>query len=236
MTSRSTAALAVAASAVLVTAGCSSSSGGGATNGDAPGISTEATGTVTGTPDTVTVVLGVQTQAPDANTALEDNTAKASAVIGQLTGHGIADEDIQTSDLSVDAQHGPDHTVTGYQVTNQVTATVHEISKAGTLIDAAAGAAGDAIRVRNTSFSIADDSDLRAQARSEAVAQAKAQAQQIADAAGVDLGGVRSITEEPKKGGTPMPRRSLSDNAAATPVEPGSQDLTVTVSAVYDID
>lgn len=236
MRTRPATALAIAASAALLAAGCSSSSADAPAGDDVPGISTQATGTVTGTPDTVTVVLAVQTQAPDANTALSDNAEKANAVIGRLTDHGIAHEDIQTSNLSVHAQHGPDNTVTGYQVTNQVTATVHDVSKAGALIDAAAGAAGDAIRVQNVSFSIADDSDLRAQARKDAVEQAQDQAKQIADAAGVHLGDIRSITEQPAQGGTPIPRRSLSDHAATTPVEPGTQDLTVSVSVVYDID
>ena len=232
-------ACALAASAALLAAGCSSSSdtAPSADSDTAPGISTQAVGTVTAAPDTMTIVLGVQTQAASANTALTDNAEKANAVIDLLKGKGIAAEDIKTSNLNLRPQHGPDQQITGYQVTNEVTATVHDISKAGPLIDAAAGAAGDAVRVRQTTFSIADDSDLRAQARAAAVTQAQEQAKQIANAADVDLGGVRSISEVPANPDTPLPgaSRSLSDQAAATPVEPGTQDVTVTVDVVYNI-
>ncbi|GAA4821753.1 SIMPL domain-containing protein [Tomitella cavernea] len=227
---------ALAAAVALFAAGCSSSPAPSSGQDEpAPGISTQATGTVTGTPDTVTVVLAVQTQASSANAALADNADKANAVIDLLKGKGIAAEDIKTSNLNLRPQHGPDQQITGYQVTNEVTATVHDISKAGPLIDAAAGAAGDAIRVRQTGFSISDDSDLRAQARAEAVTQAQDQAKQIAEAAGVDLGSVRSIAEVPAQAGPPQPL-ALADRAAtATPVEPGSQDVTVKVDVVYDI-
>ncbi|WP_182346481.1 SIMPL domain-containing protein [Tomitella gaofuii] len=230
-------ACALAAAAALLAAGCSSSpdTAPSAASDAAPGISTQATGTVSGTPDTVTVVLAVQTQAASANAALTDNADKANAVIDLLKGKGIAAEDIKTSNLNLHPQHGPDQQITGYQVTNAVTSTVHDISKAGPLIDAAAGAAGDAIRVRQTSFSISDDSDLRAQARAEAVTQAQDQAKQIAEAAGVELGGVRSIAEVAAQSGPPQPLGLADRAAAATPVEPGSQDVTVKVDVVYDV-
>ncbi|MFC7446726.1 SIMPL domain-containing protein [Rhodococcus daqingensis] len=221
----------------LLAAGCADGSGAQSGTSAPPGISTQAVGKVSGTPDTLTVVLAVQTQAPQANAALEDNAAKANALIDTLEAKGVAAEDIQTSGLSVQPTYGPDpSTITGYQVTNQVTATVHDVSAAGGLIDAAAAAAGDAVRVQQTSFSIADDSDLRAQARADAVRQAQAQASQIAAAAGVGLGGVRSITELPAAGPAPYPEAALGDRAASTPIEPGSQELTVTVAVVYEID
>lgn len=233
-----TVALALTATAALLAAGCSDSSDGAApaASGDAvPGISTHGTGTVTAAPDTMTLVLAVQTQAADASSALDENAAKANAVIGQLKDNGVESEDIQTSNLSVHAKSDSDGTVTGYEVTNQVTATVHDIDNAGTVIDAAAAAAGNAIRVRRTTFSISDDSDLRARARADAVHHAHDQAKQIADAAGVDLDGVRSITEVPRQSGPPAPQQSMSDHAATTPVEPGTKELTVTVDAVYNI-
>ncbi len=219
----------------LLSAGCADGSDAQAGTGAPPGISTQATGKVSGTPDTLTVVLGVQTQAREAAGALADNADKANALIDTLKEKGVRAEDIQTSGLSVQPTYDPNSAaITGYQVTNQVTATVHDVSAAGGLIDAAAAAAGDAVRVQQTSFSIADDSDLRAQARADAVRQAQAQARQIAEAAGVGLGEVRSITEVPATGPTPFPGGAL-DRAPSTPIEPGSQELTVSVAVVYDI-
>jgi uncharacterized protein YggE len=226
----------------LALAGCSSPggvSGPAAGGSDVPGITANGVGTVTGTPDVVTIVLGVQTRGPSANSALDANAQQANALVSTLKGKGVADADITTSQLSVSPDYNsPDGRITGYQVTNQVTATVHDVAAAGGIIDAAGAAAGDAIRVQQLSFSIGDDSGLRARARADAVKQAQAQARQLADAAGVRLGNIRSITEVPSAPPpTPMYARPLGgDSARQTPVQPGSQKLTVAVDVVYDID
>lgn len=229
------AALALSAGAALLLAGCSDSPA--ASSDSSPvGISTQGTGIVSGTPDTVTVVLGVQTQADSAATALAQNSQLATGLIDTLKSKGVEDKDLQTSNLSVYPNYTPTGAVSGYQVSNQVTATLHDVSQAGALIDAAAGTAGDAIRVQDLSFSIADDSELRTQARSQAVQQAQQQAKQIADAAGVELGDIRSITESPAAVSNPFPQRSMADMAESTPLQAGSQELSVSVSVVYEID
>lgn len=237
---RLSAAIAAAATCVLLLAGCSSDASSAPAPGDTTGINTRGTGTATGTPDTLTVGLGVQTQAPDAKSALESNAQKTTALIDTLKGRGIPADDIQTSGLSVyPTLEGGSGRITGYQVTNRVTATLHDIGAAGTLIDAAAAAAGDAIRVEQTAFSISDDSELRARARAHAVQKAQDQAKQIAEAAGVKLGAVRSIVEEPPNQSAPLMRSPMAfDQAAAasTPVEAGSQELTVNVTVTYDMD
>ena len=86
------------------------------------------------------------------------------------------------------------------------------------------------------SFSIDDDSALRAQARADAVNRAQAQAKQMADAAGIQLGAIRSITETPASMPTVYPAMAAGDTAAApVPIEPGSQELNVVVQVVYAI-
>lgn len=229
--------LSLSAATALLVAGCSSSPAPAPASDSSPvGISTQGTGVVTGTPDTVTVVLGVQTQGDSAEAALEQNAKLATGLLETLKSNGIEDKDLQTSGLSVYPDYDPSGAISGYQVHNQVTATMRDAANSGKLIDAAAGAAGDAIRVQNLSFSISDDSELLAEARAQAVQQAQQQAQQIADAAGVKLGALRSITEDPGMAWTPYPERSFADMAASTPVEVGSQELTVGVSVVYEID
>lgn len=229
------AAAAAALSAAVLTAGCGSTSSALPAGADSTGISTSAVGTVTAAPDTATVELGVETAAPSAAEALSENAALAEDLIDGLVEAGVDRGDVRTSELSVSPQLGPDGTIIDYRVTNRVTATLHDIDRAGELIDGAAAAAGDAIRVRSLSFSVSDDSALRAEARADAVAQARAQAEQLAEAAGVKLGKVREIVESP--GATPLPQRGvMADMEATTPIEPGTEDLTVTVSVVYDID
>ena len=235
----STAAM-LALGALTLTACASGSSPAAASGGaDVPGITARGVGTITGTPDVVTVVLGVQTQGPSAQGALDANTRQATALINMLKSKGVADADLQTSELSVNPSYNPSNgKISGYEVTNQVTATLHDIAGAGGIIDAAGDAAGDAVRVQQLSFSIDDDSALRAKARADAVKQAQTQARQLAEAAGVRLGNIRSITESPSAPPpSPLYKQSMdAAGAAPVPIQPGSQKLSVSVEVVYDIN
>jgi uncharacterized protein YggE len=221
--------------AALALTGCTSAAAVPPGPAEPPGITARATGTVVAAPDTATVVLGVQTRDRSATAALAANSERAAAVIGVLQGAGVAPADIRTSQLSVSPTTAPETgRITGYEVSNLVTATLRDIAAAGGVIDQAAAAAGDAIRVQRIEFSIADESEARAEARADAVRRALAQAQQLAEAAGVDLGPVRSIVE--LAGEPPVPYRAEADVAGqAVPLEPGTQELRVTVEVVHGI-
>lgn len=201
-------------------------------------ITVTATGSATGAPDTLTVQLGVQTQARTAGVALKENNTKANALIAALTGQGIAKKDLATSDLSIYPSYDSNGTtITGYQVSNTVTATLRDVAKAGSVIDTAAKAVGDAIRLNQVGFSYDDDSALRAEARTDAVKQAMAQAKQLADAAGLTLGPVVSISED-TGASEPQPvfaRAAADASGAAMPVLPGEGQLTVSVKVVISI-
>lgn len=199
-------------------------------------ITAQATGTVTGTPDVVTISLGVSTTSASAQSALDENNRLATDLIAVIKDSGVAPEDLQTSQLSINPSYDDKGAVTGYQVNNMVTATLRDIAKAGALIDAAGKAAGDAVRVQQLSFSVDDDSTLRANARADAVRRAQAQAQQLAEAAGVALGPLHSITEAPLNNARVYAAEMVTDSAAgAVPIEAGSQELTVSVQVVYEI-
>jgi uncharacterized protein len=202
-----------------------------------PAITARATGTVVAAPDTASVVLGVATRDRSATAALAANSERANAVVGVLQGAGVAPADIRTSQLTVYPTTAPETgRITGYEVSNQVTATLHDIAAAGALIDQAAAAAGDAIRVQTIQFSIADESAARAEARADAVRRALAQARQLADAAGVGLGAVRSIVELAGEQPPIAYKAEAADRAVqSVPVQPGTQELAVTVEVVHDI-
>jgi uncharacterized protein YggE len=209
-------------------------------SGSPPAITAQGTGRVKGQPDLLTLVLGVETRAASSDAALKDNANRANALIDTLKGHGVAAADIATSQLSISPTYDNNgQHITGYQVSNQVTARLHDLKGAGAVIDAAAGAAGDAIRIQQVALSFDDDSALLATARADAVRRAHDQADQMARAAGVRLGRVRSISEGtsvsqpyPRLGAFPAPGAA----AAPTPIQPGTQELTVDVTAVYDIE
>ena len=203
---------------------------GAASDYPGPSVTTRGLGTVRGMPDTLTVELGVQTRAASAADALADNTTRATGLLDVLRRRGVADADLRTSRLAINPTFDQNGAVTGYEVSNEITATLRDIPGAGALVDAAAQAAGDAVRVQRISFDIADDARPRAAARADAVAQAVAQARQLAEAADVTLGPILSITEVAAGEPPPVPRDAA---VAAVPIEPGTQEVSVAVEVVH---
>jgi uncharacterized protein YggE len=221
--------------AALALSGCSAAAASPA--GDPPAITTRGTGTAIATPDTAVVVLGVATRDASATAALAANSERAAAVVDVLRAAGAGPADVRTSQLSIAPTYGTDGSrITGYEVTNMVTARLRDVTGAGAVVDRAAAAAGDAVRVQQISFSVADDSGVRAQARADAVHRAVAQARQLAEAAAVTLGPIRSIVEVPPAGPpVPFGESDAGRAAQAVPVEPGTQELAVVVEVMHDI-
>jgi uncharacterized protein len=202
-------------------------------------VTVTATGLVKGTPDVLELVVGVQTRDKSAREALDRNNNLAQKVIDALRDAGVKDDDVQTNDLSVSPSYDDDGDINGYEVSNLVTARLGDFDKAGEVIDAATNIAGDEVVIYGVQFSFDDNSLLVARARTEAVKRARAQAQELAKAADVDLGDLLSMTEE----SAPEPPifdvaegGRAADEAAAAPIEPGSETLSVQVTLVYEIE
>lgn len=239
--------------AVVTAAGCSSGSGkaaaptstttaaqaGSTGSYHGPTIVVNGTGEVKGTPDTVTITLGVQTIDPSAVNALNANNDSAAALIATLKEKGVARRDMQTSNLSISPNYDKDSHITGYTVSNGLTVTLHGVSGAGVVIDAAANAVGNAIAFNGIELSISDTNSksLIAKARASAVKQAIAHAHQLADAAGMTLGAVRTIVDTGSE--IPQPQffaQGLSaDRAASVPLEAGQQQLSVDVAVTFAV-
>jgi uncharacterized protein YggE len=204
-------------------------------------VSVEGVGVVSGIPDTVTVNLGVSVDGNSAAEALESANNKANALISTLTGAGVAKTDIQTGYISVWPRYRDNsQDVSGYWASNSVTAVLHDIDRAGEVIDAATDAVGDGITMGGVSFSIADTSGLYTQARKQAVEEAKRRAGELAGAAGVSVGAVMSMNESAQE----MPAAVGYDRASAAttaagaapmPIEPGQQELQLRVQVVFEL-
>lgn len=223
--------------ATLALTGCTAAPAAPTAGPERPGITAYGVGSASSRPDTLTLGIGVQTRGRAAQEALDANSRLATATIDALRAAGVAEADLQTSRLSVSPTQDPTSgRITGYEVENMLTATLRDVDRAGAVIDAAGAAAGDAVRVQRLDFSVADDSGVRAQARADAVRKAQDQARQLAEAAGVPLGAVRSITEvTAAQPPTPYERDAGAAAQAAVPVLPGTQETRVHVQVVYDI-
>jgi uncharacterized protein YggE len=198
-------------------------------------ITVSGEGKVTAKPDQANLSLGVQAQATTATKALADANTAANHLITVLKASGIADADIVTSGIQVYPTYTGNQVITGYQASSQVSVTVRNIDKAGPVIDAAAAAAGDHITIGGVYFSISDPEKIIGAARAAAIDNAKVRAGQYATAAGANVGGVLQISEVSV---SPMPvyaapTASGAAKDAYTPIQSGTQDLTVSVTVVY---
>ena len=200
-------------------------------------ITGASTGTATGVPDTATISLGADSRAASATAALEANAQRVDGITKAMLFVGVKETDIQTSNISLFPTFDTHGHITGYTVSTRVTAKTHDVPGAGKVIDAAAKLAGDDLRVDNITLSIQDTGPVVRSARANAVTEAHDQAAQLARAAGVRLGRVRSIVEERDTNPSVARFAALDQSlaSAAIPVSPGTQDLQIRVKVVYEI-
>lgn len=222
------------------TSGAGYGSGGVALTASEAGgkITVTGTGTVTGTPDELLLSMGVQTNASSVSFALRQANEAASRVIRSLKAGGVRAADIQTSGLSIAPSYSDGSQIpVGYGVSEQLTATLRDLAKAGSQIQAAATAGGNATTVSGVSLNLADTSRLLARARAAAVHDAAAKASQFARGLGRALGAVLSISDQSQV--FPYPEFSAAAGTKASgstvPVSPGSQQVSVQITVIYAI-
>jgi len=190
--------------------------------------------TVSATPDTSIIRIGVSSQGKTAREASETNAKQMTGVLTAIKDAGIAEKDIQTSRLSLQPQYDPNKAgaahLLGFQVTNQVTVKIHDIDKLPAILDRAIAAGAN--EMSGIEFIVSDHSKLLDQVRDEAIADARRKAEIYAKAAGANVGKVASITE----GGASTPPIAMQAmRAGAVPVAPGEQTLRAQVTVTYEL-
>jgi len=193
-------------------------------------------------PDTATIGAGVTTDAPTATEALRQNSAEMQKVIARITSLGIAEKDIQTTGINVNARYDYDQATQrqvyrGYQASNRVSVILRKLDDTGRVLDALVTAGANDISGPN--FSIDDDTTAKAEARKRAVERAAAQAQSYAAMLGYDGVKVLAISES-IAGNGPMPemakgRGIVLQSADAAPVQPGMVQAGVNISITYEL-
>jgi len=190
--------------------------------------------TIAVAPDTAVIRIGVTSSAKTAREASDANAKQMTSVLAAIKDAGIADRDVQTSQLSLQPQYDPNKSGTarllGFQVTNQVTVKIRDIDKLPAILDRAIGAGAN--EMSGIEFVVSEQSKLLDQARDEAVADARRKAELYAHAAGVKVGRVIAITEE---GSSPPPRPMQALRAGSVPVAPGEQMLRAVVTVSYEL-
>lgn len=200
----------------------------------APSISVSATGEAHVSPDRATIFIGVQSRGATAAAAGADNARRQKAVLDTLRALGISGDRVSTMNYNVapEMQYSPNNSppprVVAYTVTNTVRAEITRIEDVGRIIDAVLGKGANELSSLQFYSSKADSA--RRAALAAAVANARADAEALARAAGGSLGPLAEISAgEPPIRPIPMPMAKLAAQAA-TPIEPGQQTISATVS------
>ena len=213
------------------------------TQGRQEGITVQGQGKSEGTPDVLRLSLSVDVTKSTIQDALDSSNSAVSKVISALREKGVAQKDIQTTGLSIDRTYTYPKNSTprfrGYHVGNSIQVKIRDLKNAGKTIAASATAAGNTVRIDGISFDLQDNVALLKSARDSAMTDARTKAEQYASDSGRRLGKVVVITEQ-QQPSYPVPAFAgtfASPSVAGpvdVPISAGVQQVTVTVTVVYD--
>ena len=209
-------------------------------------------GKVSAAPDIATVVLGVNVSAATVEQAMEDASSRMDKIMAALKKLNISDKDITTSNYSIYYEEPPRYEMPAapkgtegsaetpagvYRVSNMVTVKIRKLDQVGELIDAAVAAGANSLWGVN--FDLEDRAELEANARAQAVENARQRAEELAKLAGVKVGGVVQISEV-IGGGTyyPMPaapRAAEGMGGGAGPISPGELEITYQIQVTFEL-
>jgi len=217
--------LALAALAAVVHAGDAPAAADAASGG----ITVQGTASVSAVPDQAELSVGVESQGATAKAALAANAAEMRRVLAALRSAGATD--LKTQSVSINARYAEAGAVQGFSAQNSVSATVRNVSRAGAVIDAVVAAGAN--QVYGPSLTHSNPAELYRQALRAAVAEARLSAQALAAASNLTLGAVSAVVEGGSVPAPLMRAQIAADEAGSTPIEPGQQEVSATVSVTF---
>lgn len=182
------------------------------------------------------VTFGVQTRGQTSAEAVERNSALLGAVFAAIKEHGLSEEDMKTSGVTL--QQITDRNtqaVTAYEMRNIVDIHIADLSKLGSVLAAAAEAGINRIdNVRMVPANDAVDLDLL---RISAAQDARDKAALYADALGLDIIGIRTVGEAGFSRPKPQADYHMARSAMmAVPVAGGTSEADMSVNVIYEVE
>lgn len=198
------------------------------------------TGEVTRVPDLAIINAGVVTRSANAAAAIQENATRMEQVIAALKQAGIAERDIQTSSINLNAEYryppNQPSQLTGYTATNRLTIKFHDIRSSGKILDTLV--AQGVNQITGPNLTLEHPEEALDEARTKAVTIGRTRADLYARTLGMHVVRVVSVSENgsyvPPPPGPPVPVMRMAE-AARTPIEPGEQQLQVTLSMVFEL-
>jgi uncharacterized protein YggE len=207
---------------------------------EATTLNLSAGGEVKATPDQAVITLGVQTKAATAAEAMAGDAAQMNQVMAALRRAGLTDRDIQTSNISLNAQYDYQQNqpprLTGYMASNDVTITVNDLKRVGATLDAVVSAGAN--QINGISFGLKDPAAAEDAARRAAVVALRAKADLYAQATGYKV--TRLINLSEGGGYVASPPRVFAmakamPGGAPTPVSAGELTVRIDVTGIYEL-
>ena len=196
-------------------------------------------GKASATPDEFNIMISVNESGSTAASALSADNSKTADLVSVLKGAGVPAANIKTTNFSLNPQYTYKGILTGYSVSNDITAKLTSLSTAGSVIDAAQAAIGNAGSLQSLGFSVSNEMALQSQARASAVRDAKVQAQAMALAAGEKIAGICSLSDVSSTPNQPHPvvdAMPTANAVSSVPLEAGTQQVSVQVKVVYGLE
>ncbi|MGB3470302.1 MAG: SIMPL domain-containing protein [Erythrobacter sp.] len=210
---------------------------------DGPVIELSIDESIDSEPDLLTIGAGVSTDAPTAVEALRQNATQMTRVVDAIKAQGVADKDIRTSGISLNAKYDynratQENEFKGYTASNQVSVKLREIAETGKVLDALVVAG--ATNLNGPTFALEDDAGLKEEARTRAVERGKARAAEYAAMLGYDDFRVLEISESIMTRGRPILSRTEANYASVAaeptaPVQPGLISTGVSLTIKYEM-
>lgn len=199
-----------------------------------------ASGEVTRVPDVAVISAGVVSRSPTASAALQDSANRMDRVLAALKRAGVADHDVQTSNVNLNAEYRyPENQspqLVGYTATNSVTIRFRDIRNSGKILDALVSEGSN--QISGPSLVVDKPESALDEARAKAIAIGRARADLYARSLGMRVVRVVAVNES---GGyyappaPPPPPMMARAEMASTRIEPGEQKLQVNVGMTFEL-
>ena len=212
---------------------------------ESPAAASGATITVTGSAsvtlkaDYARISVGVSTSAKTVEEATQQNSTTIFAVIEALKTAGVQEDDIATSNYSVHAEYDYSsfggQKLTGYNVTNQLTVIIRDMEHIGATLDKATAAGAN--NIYNIEFLSTKADEAQDEATVYAVQDAMRRASLLANAAGLTLGGIVSISDS-STGWVASARTyssKLMADAVSNSILPDDASVSASVTMVFEL-
>lgn len=187
-----------------------------------------------------TFTAGVTVTNEDKDEAIDEVNTKMAKLIEDVKNFGIDEEDIQTQNVSIFQEPDDDEVLLyrqpektkGWMVSNSIEITLRDVDRASELADLLNNS--EATNINGPRFSLDDTATAQQDLLQEAIEDARAKAQKVAQASNRKLGKIITVTE----GGTtyPMPLTAFEKaDSSITPIEPGTETVYKTVTVVFEL-